>query len=92
MPGLINAYKTVTALAFQVTPIIQKQVELKYNIEFDYTQMNDVMMILKQFGCTVITQEMQLFCIIKTGIPKNRLEETLYRLKELQNVTTKKCE
>src|SRR5882762_8983849 len=43
VPGLINAYKTVAALAFQVTPIIQKQVELKYSIEFDYTQMNEVM-------------------------------------------------
>jgi uncharacterized YigZ family protein len=90
VPGLINAYKTAAALVFQVTPILQKQVELKYSIEFDYTQMNDVMMILKQFNCTIITQEMQLFCIIRTGIPKNRLEETLYRLKELQNVITKR--
>lgn len=90
VPGLINAYKTAAALALQVTPILQKQVELKYSIEFDYTQMNDVMMILKQFNCTIIAQEMQLFCLIKTGIPKNRLEEVLYRLKELQNVSTKK--
>jgi len=90
VPGLINAYKTAAALAFQVTPIIQKQVELKYSIEFDYTQMNDVMMILKQFNCTIITQEMQLFCMIKTGIPKNRLHEALYRLHDLQNVVTKK--
>lgn len=90
VPGLINAYKMAASMAFQVTPIIQKQVELKYSIEFDYTQMNEVMMILKQFNCTVITQEMQLFCMIETGIPKNRLEEVLYRLKELQNVVTKK--
>ena len=90
VPGLINAYKTSAALALQVTPVIQKQIELKYSIEFDYTQMNDVMMILKQFNCTVISQEMQLFCIIQTGIPKNRLEETLYRLNELQNVTTRR--
>jgi len=90
VPGLINAYKTSTALALQVTPVIQKQVELTYTIEFDYTQMNEVMMVLKQFNCTVLAQEMQLFCMIKTGIPKNRLEETLYRLKELQHVTTRK--
>jgi uncharacterized YigZ family protein len=92
VPGLINAYKTATALALQVTPIIQKQVEIKYAVEFDYTQMNDVMMILKQFNCTIITQEMQLFCSIQTGIPQNRLQETLYRLKEMQNVSAKKIE
>lgn len=90
VPGLINAYKTAASLALQVTPIIQKQVEIKYSIEFDYTRMNEVMMVLKQFNCTVIQQEMQLFCVIKTGIPKNRLEETLYRLQELQNVVTKR--
>jgi len=90
VPGLINAYKAATAMALQVTPIIQKQVELKYSIEFDYTQMNEVMMILKQFNCTIIAQEMQLFCLIKTGIPRNRLEETLYRLNDLQNVITKR--
>jgi uncharacterized YigZ family protein len=92
VPGLINAYKMAASMAFQVTPIIQKQIEIKYCIEFDYTQMNEVMMVLKQFNCNIITQEMQLFCSIKTGIPKNRLEETLYRLKELQNVTVKKNE
>ncbi len=92
VPGLINAYKMTASMAFQVTPIIQKQIEIKYSIEFDYTQMNEVMMVLKQFNCNIITQEMQLFCSIKTGIPKNRLDETLYRLKELQNVTVKKIE
>lgn len=90
VPGLINAYKTVTSLVLQVTPIVQKQIEETYSIHFDYTQMNDVMMVLKQCNCTVITQEMQLFCNMTTGIPKSRLTEVLYRLKELQNVDTKK--
>lgn len=48
--------------------------------------MNEVMMIVKQFGCTVMQQEQQLFCLIKIGIPKARLEEVLYRLKDLRVV------
>lgn len=90
VPGLINAYKASAAMALQVTPTVQKQVELVCSIEFDYTQMNEVMMILKQFNCNILSQEMQLFCMIKTGIPKNRLDEVLYRLKGLQNVSVKK--
>lgn len=90
VPGLINAYKTAAALALQVTPVVQKQVEVNYTIEFEYNRMNEVMMVLKQFNCTVISNEMQLFCIIKTGVPKNRLDEVLYRLKDLQNVSVKK--
>jgi len=90
VPGLINAYKVSAAMALQVTPIVQKQVELVYSIEFDYTQMNDVMMILKQFNCHILAQEIQLFCMIKSGIPKNRLDEVLYRMNDLQNVSVKK--
>lgn len=90
VPGLINAYKTVTSLVLQVTPIVPKQIEVKYLIHFDYTQMNEVMMLMKQCNCTVISQEMQLFCNITAGVPKSRLTEVLYRLKELQNVDTKK--
>ena len=86
VPGLINAYKTATALALQVTPVVQKQIEIAYKIQFDYTRMNDVMMILKQYNCTVISQELQLFCVIATGIPANRVQEVLYKLKEIQGV------
>ena len=90
VPGLINAYKTAAALALQVTPIIEKQIEVNYTIEFDYTQMNEVMMIMKQFNCTVLSNEIQLFCNIKAGIPKNRLDDVLNRLNDLQNVSVKK--
>ncbi|MBS1512469.1 MAG: YigZ family protein [Bacteroidetes bacterium] len=89
VPGLINAYKTSAALALQVTPVVQKQVEIKYSIEFDYTQMNEVMMVLKQYNCTVLAQEMQLFCLITAGVPQNRRQEVLYKLNDLQNVTVK---
>ena len=91
VPGLINAYKTAAALALQVTPAIQKQIEIVHSIEFEYNRMNEVMMVLKQCNCSVISNEMQLFCVIKAGIPKNRLEEVIYRLKDLPDVTLKKC-
>ena len=92
VPGLINAYKTVTSLVLQVTPIITKQIEVRWAVHFDYTQINEVMKVLKQFNCTVIEQELQLFCNIVAGIPKNRLQEVLYRLKELQNVEINKLD
>ncbi len=92
VPGLINAYKTAASLALQVTPVVSRQIEVKYIVHFDYTQMNDVMMVMKQCNCTIIKQEMQLFCNITAGIPKSRLTEVLYRIKQLQNVETKKID
>ncbi len=86
VPGLINAYKTATSLALQVTPIVQKPVEIKYVLHFDYTLMNEVMMVVKQSQCSVIAQEMQLFCQLTIGVPRNRLDEVLYRISELRHV------
>ena len=89
VPGLINAYKTASTLALQVVPFIQKQIEIRYTIHFNYTQINEVMMVMKQYNCTVINQEMQLFCQMTVGIAKNRLQDVLQRLNELQQVEVK---
>ena len=86
VPGLINAYKTATALALQLTPIVQKQIEIIYSLEFDYTLMNAVMTIIKQFNCSILHQESQLFCIVKIGVPINRRDEVLYSLKEIPGI------
>ncbi len=90
VPGLINAYKTVTTLALQTLPIIRKAIEENYELQFDYTKMNDVMMIVKQFECTIIDQQMQLFCIMKIGIAKIKLSEVLKKFEELHTVILKK--
>ncbi len=86
VPGLINAYKTAASLVLQCTPIVQKAIEINYELQFNYTEMNDVMRIIKQFNCTVLKNEMQLFCIIQTGIPRNRINEVLSAFKEIKNL------
>lgn len=89
VPGLIHAYKTATSLALQLTPQIQKAVELNYEINFDYHQMNEVMMLVKQYNCSVVEQTAQLFIQLHIGIPKNRLDEVLEKLGTLRDVTIK---
>jgi putative IMPACT (imprinted ancient) family translation regulator len=86
VPGLINAYKTVTSLALQLTPIVQKPILVNYELQFDYTLMNDVMMVVKRFGCSVIENEAQLFCRMLIGIPKESLELCLDKLKDMHGV------
>ncbi|MDE3185864.1 MAG: YigZ family protein [Bacteroidota bacterium] len=86
VPGLINAYKTATSLVLQCTPIVQKAVEIKYELQFNYPEMNDVMRIIKQFNCTVLKNDMQLFCVIQTGIPRNRINEVLSAFKDVRNL------
>lgn len=89
VPGLIQAYKSATAMVLQLIPIVQKPIEIRYELQFDYTQMNEVMNIVKQCGCSVVGQQMQLFCLLQIGIPKAKLEEVLYKLKEFHTISIK---
>ncbi|MFL5809376.1 MAG: IMPACT family protein [Flavisolibacter sp.] len=86
VPGLINAYKTVTSLALQLTPIIQKPVLINYELNFDYTLMNEIMMVVKRFGCVVIENEMQLFCRMLIGVPKQAEQLCLEKLRDMHGV------
>ena len=86
VPGLINAYKTAASLVLQVVPIVQKPVLKNFSLQFDYTQMNDVMIVLKQLQVEVVKQETQLFCILQIAVPLNRVEELKYKLGNLRQI------
>lgn len=86
VPGLINAYKMSCALALQLIPAVQKNVEARYKLSFDYTILNEVMMVVKQNNCTVLQQDLQLFCSMEIGIPKASLDLCLLRLKDIYNL------
>ncbi|HTN08186.1 YigZ family protein [Agriterribacter sp.] len=86
VPGLINAYRSAAALVLQTVPVIQKSVERQYRLQFDYTIMNNIMTIIKQYSCSIAEQQLQLFCTMTIGIPQNRLEEVLFKLEEIRGL------
>ena len=92
VPGLINAYKMSASLALQLTPIIQKPVLVDHELNFDYTMINEVMIIVKRFNCVVKENEMQLFCKMVIGIPKKNLENCLEKLEYVNGIEMKKVE
>lgn len=90
VPGLINAYRTSASLVIQITAIIQKTIELTYQLDFGYNNVNSMLIIIKQLNCSIISQEMQLFCRFLIGVPVNREAEFLYRLDEIKDIEVKK--
>lgn len=92
VPGLINAYKTSTSLALQLTAIVQKPILVQYDLHFDYTLVNEVMMVVKRFGCVILQNEMQLFCRMTIGIPKENLNLCLDKLNDLHGVEVRGVE
>lgn len=86
VPGLINAYKTAATLALQTTQLVQKPVEKEFLVQFDYTQVGEIMTLVKQYNCRVVRQEMQLFCNMTIAVPRNRIPELSYKLQEIRDV------
>ena len=76
VPGLITAYKTAASLALQLTPVVEKPVVVLYELQFDYTLMNEAMIFVKRYNCVVVENETQLFCRMVIGVPK--AEETVF--------------
>src|SRR6202012_3709606 len=69
VPGLINAYKTATAMALEQVPKTEKWIEDYFEINFDYSAMGEVLYLLKQCEATIYQQDLQLFCTVLAGIP-----------------------
>lgn len=90
VPGLINAYKTAASLVLQCTPVVKKNIERMYELQFNYTEMNEVLRIIKHYNCSLIKNEMQLFCKIETGIPINNLDDVLASFQNIKNFEFRK--
>jgi uncharacterized YigZ family protein len=89
VPGLIHAYKTSAALALQSSEIVTRPVLVSYQLQFDYTRMNDVMRLLKQYDCSILKRDIQLFCQIEVSIPKKDVEELVNKINQLKGVEVK---
>jgi uncharacterized YigZ family protein len=90
VPGLINAYKSAASMSLQLTPLVKKQIEIIFDLEFDYTISNEVMRVIKKYGCTLFKQDMQLFCNFEIGIPKQHEIDCLKSFEDIRGVVLKK--
>ena len=92
VPGLINAYKTAASLCFAVYTDCSKTCPCSLPLQFDYTQLHNVMKILKQAGCSIFEQDIQLFCVVSVGIAQNKSEEVLNKLRDINGVEIAKAQ
>lgn len=72
--GLITAYKTAAQMALEVTSIIEKTIDIHYQISFDYKNMNKVMRVIKEKNLTIVAQKMEADCEIEIATRKNNAQ------------------
>lgn len=90
IPGLIQAYKTVTSDALGLNTVITKIVTQQLSVRFPVQQMNDVMRILKQEEAVILSQDYREDYSIHFSIRKSRVETIENRLALLANISTYK--
>ena len=70
--GLISAYKTTAQTTLESCNIIEKTIDVHYQISFDYKNMNKVMRVIKEKKLEIVTQEMKM--AEETGLPIGLIE------------------
>lgn len=86
IPGLINAYKTVTSQALTDAAVTEKWIERSVEIALDHPAMGEVMHLLRRYEAIIYNQDVGLFCTLTTGIPVSFFDECLTRLSEIRSV------
>ena len=73
--GLIKAYKNGAKLALENSNIIDKTINEKFLIKFEYPEMNTVMRIIKDEKISINNQKLELNCEFIISIRKKEAEK-----------------
>ena len=81
--GLINAYKTAANEAIKNNEIIEKTINEVYEINFEYTLLNEVLKTLKEQKATITSQVFENNCEISFSVRRKNslmIENTLKKI------------
>lgn len=70
--GLANAYKVAARDAIEHAEIIEKTIDIRYRLHFEYALMNDVMRIIKDYGLTPQNQDFNLDCRLDVEVRQSQ--------------------
>ena len=83
--GLIQAYKTAAEDALKNAKIIEVTLHDIYRVSFEYSEINEVMRILKEENAKQIDQQFDTSCAIDLQMERNYKGKLLKRLEILQS-------
>lgn len=85
--GLINAYKTAAQLSLEASQILEKTIDISFQIKFDYKNMNKVMRVIKERQLRITNQVLELDCKIYISVrlkDANSVKEQFENLYEIE--------
>lgn len=70
--GLANAYKTAARDAIDHATIVERTIDMRYRLGFEYAAMNDVMRILKDFDLKPQNQHFDMDCTLEVEVRQSQ--------------------
>lgn len=89
VPGLINAYRTAATEALSKAIIVEHTINNKFEITFDFENINDVHSIIKSEGAIITTQTYETPCAIQFELRKSKTNQLLTKLKNHPTLAAK---
>ena len=84
--GLTVAYKEATSDALNQAEIIEKTVNCKFTIHFEYTLMNNVMRIVKETNALILEQSYENECFMILSIRQQEVDFLKAKLSKTEGV------
>lgn len=69
--GLINAYRSSARLAIEASQIIEKTIDISYQLTFGYELMSKAMKIIKENRLQLLSQKLEEKCEIQISVRKS---------------------
>lgn len=85
--GLVTAYKTAAQMALEDAEIMEKTIDVHFLIRFDYKNMNKVMRMIREKNLNIVTQVLELDCLIEVSCRLTRKDEIVEAFSQLFEVT-----
>lgn len=90
--GLIISYRTAAQMAIEASEIVEKTIDVKYVINFNYKNMNKVMRVIKEKNIQINSQKMDLDCEIIVSTRKKNAEIIFDIFNSLFEINIKKLD
>lgn len=90
--GLITAYRTAAQMALETSEIVEKTIDIKYSIHFDYKNMNKVMRVIKEKNIEINSQKMDLGCELIVSTRKKNAEMVFDIFNSMFEINIKKLD
>lgn len=90
--GLIHAYRNSAQLALEASHIVEKTINIDYQLTFGYDMMNKVMRIIKEKNLNITSQQLELDCTYIISVRKKEAASIFSIFTNLYKVEIKEVE